>query len=49
MGSLYYCSLDCAKLLCSYLCPFDMMVELHAMDGKHSMTLSLESENGIYI
>ena len=35
-----------AKLLCSYLCLFDTIIELHAMDEKHSMTFSSKSESG---
>jgi hypothetical protein len=38
-----------ANLLCSYLCLFDTITKLHAMDGKHSITFSLESESGFYI
>ena len=30
-----------AKFLCSYLCLFDIIVELNAMDEKHSMTFIL--------
>ena len=32
--------------VCSYLCLFDTIIELHAMDEKHSTTFSFESESG---
>ena len=40
MGFLQFCSLDCL---------FNAIIELHAMDEKHSMTFSLESESGFYV
>jgi hypothetical protein len=38
-----------AKLLCFYLCPFDAIVQLHAMDENCSISFSLESASGIYM
>ena len=39
-----------ANLLCSCLCLFDTIAELHAMDEKkQSMTFSLESESGFHM
>ena len=35
-----------AKILCSYLYLFDTIIDLHAMNEKHSMTFSFESESG---
>ena len=34
MGSLEFCTLDCANLWCSCLCFLDAIVELHAMNQK---------------
>ena len=34
MVSLQFCSLDCAKLLCSCLCLIDVIVELHVVFEK---------------
>jgi hypothetical protein len=39
MGSVHWVV---AKVVCSCLCLFDAIVELHAMDEKCSMTFSLE-------
>ena len=47
MDSLKFCSLDCDQL-CSCICLFDVIIELHAMDEKivQRSTFSLESESG---
>jgi hypothetical protein len=37
-----------AKLLCTYLCMFDTIAKLHAMDEKYQITFSLESESGVH-
>ena len=37
-----------AKLLCSCLCLFDAIVELHAIDEKMFMIFSLGSEGGFH-
>ena len=48
MGSLEFTLWIVAKLLCSCLCLFITIIELHSMDEKSSMTFSLESESGLY-
>ena len=35
--------------MCSCLCFFDTIVELHAIDEKRTMTFSFENESEIYV
>ena len=37
-----------AKLVWSYLCLFDIVIELYAMDEKHSMTLLEMKVDSLY-
>ena len=47
MSFLEFCAWIVAKFLCSCLYLFDTIVQLHAIDGNHSITLSLESERNL--